>query len=117
MGIFLELCKKQCNESINADPPIGVQTANKYVKTCIKAVYETFMRLDETFKPFHGHVEIFVGEKTNEGEEVTIPNLPLVILEGVSDKNYPPQQKTFLMLKYMYDCYINRFEWFVRAND
>ena len=93
LGIFLDLCRKQCNENIDTDAPtklvfIGVQTANKYVKTRIKAAYETWT------KPFHGHVEIFVGERTNEGEEETIPNLPLVILQGVSDKTYPPQQKS-----------------------
>ena len=44
------------------------------------------------------------------------PNLPLVALPDVDDA-YPPQKKSFLMLKYMYDHFIDDFEWFMRADD
>lgn len=40
----------------------------------------------------------------------------MVALKGVDDR-YPPQKKSFRMLYYMYEHYINRFEWFARADD
>jgi chondroitin sulfate synthase len=42
--------------------------------------------------------------------------LPLVALKGVDDR-YPPQKKSFMMLHYMYEHYIDKFEWFARADD
>lgn len=43
-------------------------------------------------------------------------HVPLVALPGVDD-SYPPQKKSFRMLKYMYDHFIDQYEWFVRADD
>ena len=43
-------------------------------------------------------------------------NLPVVSLPGTDD-TYPPQKKVYRMLKYMYDHYINEFNWFMRADD
>lgn len=37
-------------------------------------------------------------------------------LKGVDDR-YPPQKKSFMMLHYMYEHYIDKFEWFARADD
>ena len=37
-------------------------------------------------------------------------------MPGVTD-TYPPQNKAFLILKYMHDFYLDKFEWFVRADD
>lgn len=43
-------------------------------------------------------------------------NLPVVSLPGTDD-TYPPQKKVYRMLKYMYDHYIDKFNWFMRADD
>lgn len=43
-------------------------------------------------------------------------NLPVVSLPGTDD-TYPPQKKVYRMLKYMYDHFINEFNWFMRADD
>lgn len=40
----------------------------------------------------------------------------MVALNGVDDR-YPPQKKSFMMLHYMYEHYIDKFEWFLRADD
>lgn len=43
-------------------------------------------------------------------------DLPVVGLNGVDD-SYPPQKKSFMMLHYMYEHFIDKFEWFLRADD
>lgn len=40
----------------------------------------------------------------------------MIALRGVDDR-YPPQKKSFMMLHYMYENYIDKFEWFMRADD
>lgn len=42
--------------------------------------------------------------------------LPVVALKGVDDR-YPPQKKSFMMLYYMYENFIDKFEWFARTDD
>ena len=44
------------------------------------------------------------------------PDIPLVSLQGVDD-SYPPQRKSFMMLKYMHDNFGDRFRFFMRADD
>ena len=41
----------------------------------------------------------------------------IIRLPGVADNVYPPQKKSFSMLKYMADHYIDQYEWFVRFDD
>jgi len=43
-------------------------------------------------------------------------DIPLVALPGVDD-SYPPQRKSFAMLRYMYDYYRDQFRFFMRADD
>lgn len=42
---------------------------------------------------------------------LAVVNLPDV------DDSYPPQKKVYRMLKYMHDHYIDKFNWFMRADD
>ena len=37
-------------------------------------------------------------------------------LKGVSDYEYPPQKKSFKLLKYFYSNLINKYDWFVRID-
>ncbi|VDM99879.1 unnamed protein product, partial [Onchocerca ochengi] len=42
--------------------------------------------------------------------------MPVISLKGVTDI-YPPQKKSFVMLKWMADHYLDDFDWFMRADD
>ena len=83
---------------------VGVMTAAQYLDTRARAVYETWGR------KLPGKVVFFSSEDSYSDQ------VPLVALPDVDD-SYPPQKKSFMMLKYMYDHYIDRFEWFMRADD
>lgn len=83
---------------------VGVMTASKYLETRAKAVYETWGH------EVPGKIMFF-----SSGTSIS-KNIPLVALEGIDD-SYPPQKKSFAMLKYMHDNHIDDFEWFLRADD
>lgn len=84
---------------------IGVMTAQKYLDTRAVAAYRTWV------KTIPGKVMFFssAGSKSKY-------DIPVVALPGVDD-SYPPQKKSFMMLKYMHDNYIDQYEWFMRADD
>ncbi|XP_016307684.1 chondroitin sulfate synthase 1-like [Sinocyclocheilus anshuiensis] len=84
---------------------VGVMTAQKYLNNRAVAAYRTWA------KTIPGKVEFF----SSEGSDTTIP-IPVVALQNVDD-SYPPQKKSFMMLKYMHDHYLDQFEWFMRADD
>ena len=43
-------------------------------------------------------------------------NIPLVRLRGVTN-SYPPQKKSFLMLRHMAVHFSHKYRWFLRADD
>lgn len=79
-------------------------TAKDFLNDRAKAVYDTWG------KEVPGRLAFF----SSEGSQAD--GLPVVALKGVDDR-YPPQKKSFQMLYYMYEHYIDRFEWFARADD
>lgn len=83
---------------------VGVMTAEQYLSTRARAVYDTWR------KDLPGRIAFFSSEVSRA------PGLPLVPLKNVDD-SYPPQKKSFMMLLYMYEKYGDRFEWFMRADD
>ncbi|XP_049574484.1 chondroitin sulfate synthase 1 [Syngnathus scovelli] len=84
---------------------VGVMTAQKYLNSRAVAAHRTWAR------SIPGRVEFFSSEGSNASAPV-----PLVALRGADD-SYPPQKKSFLMLKYMHDHYLERYQWFMRADD
>jgi chondroitin sulfate synthase len=80
-------------------------TAQKYLDTRARASFETWGQ------NIPGKMSFF----SRAGSTSNFP-IPLVSLAGVDD-SYPPQKKSFMMLKYMYDHYIDKFEWFMRVDD
>ncbi|XP_071553103.1 chondroitin sulfate synthase 1 isoform X2 [Panulirus ornatus] len=84
---------------------VGVMTANKYLDTRAKAVYETWG------KQLPGKIAFFSSETS-----VTDVDIPLIRLRGVDD-SYPPQKKSFMMIRYMAEHFSKHFEFFMRADD
>ncbi|XP_005990195.1 chondroitin sulfate synthase 1 [Latimeria chalumnae] len=84
---------------------VGVMTAQKYLGNRAVAAYKTWGQT------IPGKVEFF----SSEGSDTNTP-IPVVALQGVDD-SYPPQKKSFMMLKYMHDHYLDQYEWFMRADD
>lgn len=90
---------------------VGVMTAQKYLGSRALAVQRTWAR----FIP--GRVEFFSSQQPpNAGLGHPPPPLPVIALPGVDD-SYPPQKKSFMMIKYMHDHYLDKYEWFMRADD
>ena len=88
---------------------VGVMTAKKFLPTRAVAVNRTWAQT------IPGTVNFF----SSEGSQSVIQNLPympVVSLHGVDD-SYPPQKKSFMMLKYMHDHFIDKYEWFMRTDD
>lgn len=99
-------------------------TAKGFIDKRAKAVYNTWG------KNVPGRIAFFSSEgSTSAGiskyykkKQTKIKKLffflelPVIALRGVDDR-YPPQKKSFMMLHYMYEHYIDKFEWFMRADD
>jgi chondroitin sulfate synthase len=88
---------------------IGVLTSAKYLDTKAKAVNQTWA------SDIQGNLEFFVG--SNISFQNGNNQMPVRALHGVKDIEYPPQRKIMAMLKYMYDNYIDEYQWFMRADD
>uniref|UniRef100_A0A667Y4Z7 Hexosyltransferase n=1 Tax=Myripristis murdjan TaxID=586833 RepID=A0A667Y4Z7_9TELE len=87
---------------------VGVMTAKKYLDTRAVAAYNTWAR------SIPGRVEFFSSAGSDQ-VHVPVP-VPVVSLAGVDD-TYPPQKKSFMMLKYIHDHYLDQYQWFMRADD
>lgn len=74
---------------------VGVMTASVFLETRAKSVWETWA------KEIPGKVVFFTGGNSFSGEmRINASSFPLVILPGVDD-SYPPQKKSFMMLKFV----------------
>ncbi|XP_067675284.1 chondroitin sulfate synthase 1-like isoform X2 [Haliotis asinina] len=84
----------------------GVMTTRKYLQTRADTIYKTWG------KDFPGELVFFIGT----GEDLNT-SLPVVVLTNVTDEAYPPQRKSFEMLRYMAKHHGNDFHWFLRLDD
>ncbi|XP_042365842.1 chondroitin sulfate synthase 3-like [Plectropomus leopardus] len=87
---------------------VGVMTAKKYLRSRAVAAYQTWV------SSIPGKVEFFSSAGSGT-VHVPVP-VPVISLAGVDD-SYPPQKKSFMMLKYIHDHYLDKYEWFMRADD
>ncbi|CAF0859716.1 unnamed protein product [Brachionus calyciflorus] len=109
LSLFTSISKKNLGElklNDNKQPDylfISILTANKYLKTRAQSSYDTWANS-------YQHIKFFTGSNKIES------NLPIVFLPHTKDI-YPPQRKSFTLLKYLYDNYLDSYEWFLRADD
>lgn len=103
------------DESIEALGPngsflmfVGVMTADSFLSTRAVAVYETWG------KRVPGSIAFFTAENSTVPDKY--PDLPVIKLKGVDDV-YPPQLKSYEMLRYMWRNFGRYFEWFLRIDD
>ncbi|CAF4332330.1 unnamed protein product [Rotaria sp. Silwood2] len=85
---------------------IAVMTSKDFLTTRAPTVMRTWA------EKVPGQVIFF----SSEGSTTNDTRINLVSLPSVTD-TYPPQKKSFLMMKYIYDHYLNKFEWFMRVDD
>ena len=90
---------------------IGVMTTEAFLRTRVVAAWNTWAREVPSFTD--GEVVFFTSGRSNLSG---IEGIPVVALPGVDD-SYPPQKKSFMMLKYMHDRRLKDFEWFMRLDD
>lgn len=88
---------------------VAVITAEKYLPTRARAVYDTWGRSVS-------QIVFFVGADCNTSHPA-IRDLPIVKLPGIPDNVYPPQKKVFAVLHYIHDHFLDEFQWFMRADD
>ncbi|KAH9400958.1 Chondroitin sulfate synthase 1 [Tyrophagus putrescentiae] len=91
---------------------IGVMTAQPFLSTRALTIHQTWAA------KMGGHLIFFSsGNSTARIEgDPQLSSLPLIALPGVTDA-YPPQKKSFLMLKFMADFFGDRYHFFMRADD
>ncbi|CAF1500243.1 unnamed protein product, partial [Didymodactylos carnosus] len=85
---------------------IAVMTSKDFLNTRVPTVMRTWAQ------NVPGQVIFF----SSEGSTTNDSHINLVSLPSVTD-TYPPQKKSFLMMKYIHDHYLNKFEWFMRVDD
>ncbi len=84
---------------------VGVVTAKKYLSTRALGIARTWGKDVEDFYFF-----------SSQSDDKDL-RLPIITLPGINDTQYPPQRKVYTMLKYMYDHYIDKFDFFMRSDD
>ena len=95
---------------IKAPLLIGILTQQEYLHTRAQAVYDTW-----TQDISEGGVVFFVGEDCEIAANLS--HLPIIRLQGIPDRVYPPLKKAFAVMQYMYDHFIDQYNWFIRADD
>ncbi|ELU09052.1 hypothetical protein CAPTEDRAFT_36409, partial [Capitella teleta] len=84
---------------------VGLLSAGQFLNERAKHVWKTW-----------GHqvpaLEVFTGISG-----VDPGGLPVVQLPGIDETEYPPQHKSFAMLSYICAHHVDKFDWFLRADD
>ena len=92
---------------------VAMMSAERYLDGRASAAVDTWARDVDELREYNEtvKVEIFATGR-DEINGVNVRQLP-----GVPDNVYPPQRKSFSMLRYLHDHYINEYDWFVRLDD
>ena len=86
---------------------ISVMSSQMYLPTRARGVWDSWGR------DVPGRLAFFTGQINRTDD---IKDLPIIELD-VPDDIYPPQTKAFKMLEYVYQNFVDNYEWFIRADD
>ena len=87
---------------------VGVLSSQMYLPTRAKVMYDTWASQVSM-------LVFFVGEDCVVPPELS--HLPVIKLRAIPDNVYPPLKKAFAVMQYMYDHFVNDYDWFIRADD
>ena len=88
-----------------------MMSADKFVPTRVRAAVQTWASSIRTWnRNSNVDVEIFAQSNTTVG-------VPIVKMPGISDNIYPPQKKSFSMMRYVSDHHGSDYECFLRLDD
>ncbi len=91
---------------------IAVVTTEKYLLTRAQAIHDTWAQ----DMGFNNQLYFFVGEDCDISHH-GLQHLPIIKVSGVRDNVYPPQEKVFSVLAYIYQRFGEEYRWFIRADD
>lgn len=90
---------------------IGMMSSAKYLSTRVQRNVDTWAQKGGW------KIDVFTSPGLSQLRVPKDLNLDIITLPGVDDNAYPPQKKSFMLLRYMHDYHINDYDWFVRADD
>ena len=67
----------------------------------------------DVIKSDDGDITFFAQNKQN----ISFENIEIVTLAGVNDNMYPPQRKSFSLIRHFHDTAIEKYDWFMRLDD
>ena len=87
-------------------------SAGKYLDNRALAAVQTWAEAVRVKNPSAKiKVEIFAAEAG------TVDGVNIVALPGVADNVYPPQRKSFSMMRYLAEHHLEEYDWFMRLDD
>ncbi len=86
---------------------VSVMSSSLYISTRARGVWDSWGR------DVPGRLAFFTGHINRTDD---IKDLPIIQLD-VRDDVYPPQTKSFKMIKYVHEHFVDKYEWFIRADD
>ncbi|XP_039250786.2 chondroitin sulfate synthase 1-like [Styela clava] len=100
----------------NTIPPksniyLGMMSASKFLTTRVQRNIDTWLQKGGW------KVEVFADADPSLLRVPPGLDINVVTLPAVDDTAYPPQKKSFMLLRHMYDYHINDFDWFIRSDD
>jgi chondroitin sulfate synthase len=89
-----------------------MMSAGKYLDNRALAAVQTWAEAVRVKNPSAKiKVEIFAAEAG------TVDGVNIVALPGVADNVYPPQRKSFSMMRYLAEHHLEEYDWFMRLDD
>lgn len=91
---------------------VAMMSAGKYLDNRALAAVQTWAEAVRVKHPSAKiKVEIFAAESGS------VDGVNIVALPGVADNVYPPQRKSFSMMRYLAEHHLEEYDWFMRLDD